>query len=162
MISYIFAVSENGVLGKDNDMPWHLPNDLKFFKRVTSGHTVIMGRRTYESMGRALPKRRNIILTSDPTFKAEGCEIVHSKEAVLEAIRDENESFVIGGAGLFELFRDDVDKIYKTEIKESFPGDVFFPQWDWNHWKLIEVEDGIIDEKNKHSHQFLIYKRLEK
>ncbi|KGA96404.1 dihydrofolate reductase [Alkalihalobacillus alcalophilus ATCC 27647 = CGMCC 1.3604] len=159
MISYIFAMAEDGVIGKDNDMPWHLPNDLKYFKKVTSGSTVVMGRKTYESLGRALPKRRNIVLTTDEAYQAPGCEVVHSKEEVLKAIAGENEAFVIGGAGLYDLFRGEVEKIYVTKINESFVGDTFFPKWDWTNWELIAQQEGTTDQENKYQHTFLTYQK---
>ncbi|WP_413378638.1 dihydrofolate reductase [Alkalihalobacillus sp. 1P02AB] len=159
MISYIFAMAEDGVIGKDNDMPWHLPNDLQYFKKVTSGSTVVMGRKTYESLGRALPKRRNIVLTTDEAYQAPGCEVVHSKEAVLKAIAGENETFVIGGAGLYDLFRGEVEKIYMTKINESFAGDTFFPKWEWENWELIFQKEGSVDPENKYPHTFLTYQK---
>ncbi|KYG33554.1 dihydrofolate reductase [Alkalihalobacillus trypoxylicola] len=161
MISYIFAADENLLLGKDNDMPWYLPNDLQYFKKVTSGSTVVMGRKTFESLGRPLPKRRNIILTRDSSYKAEGCEVFHSIEDVLRATADEQETFVIGGANVFQLFHEVVEKMYITKIKETFNGDTYFPDnWPWEEWKLVEKTEGIVDEKNHYHHEFLVYERM--
>ncbi|PKR78802.1 dihydrofolate reductase [Halalkalibacillus sediminis] len=159
MISLIWAMDQHRVIGSENGMPWHLPNDLKFFKRVTSGSPVIMGRKTFESIGRPLPKRENIILTRDKDFKVDGCEIVHSWKELDPYFQRNEEVFIIGGAQLFEIALPQADRLYMSQIHESFDGDTFFPQFDLGDWRLIEEEEGVVDEKNEHEHTFYIFER---
>lgn len=159
MISFIVAMDENNVIGYKNDIPWNLPNDLKYFKEVTSGHTIIMGRKTYEAIGRPLPNRRNIIVTENKAFDAKGCEVVHSFEEVEALVNTKEEIFIIGGAALFEQFLPVVDRIYLTIIHETFPGDTYFPQWQEEDWKTIEKRQGITDEKNPYPHTFITLER---
>src|SRR5690625_1878520 len=156
MISLIAAMGNNRVIGLNNDMPWHLPADLAYFKKVTTGHTIVMGRKTYESIGRPLPKRRNVILTNNKSYSAPGCEIVHSKEEIREICKDEKECFIIGGSGLFTLFWDEVDRLYVTLIHESFSGDTFFPQINEKKWRIVSEERGIVDEKNRYAHDYRV------
>lgn len=159
MISFLVAMDANRLIGKDNDLPWYLPADLKYFKKVTMGHPIIMGRRTYESIGKALPGRRNIILTHDMAFKAADCEIVHSKDEALQILRTDDENFVIGGAAVFKSFFDSVDRLYITLIHETFDGDTYFPPIDEENWILKSSQKGATDNKNLYSHDFLIYDR---
>lgn len=159
MMSFIVAMDRNRVIGKDNKLPWHLPGDLAYFKRVTTGHTIIMGRKTFESIGRALPNRRNVVLTKNTSFKAEGCDIVHTYDEVIALCREE-ECFIIGGSELFTLFWDDVDRLYVTFIDETFEGDTFFPEIDREKWELVSVKEGTVDEKNKYVHHFKVYERI--
>ncbi|MGP4071895.1 dihydrofolate reductase [Piscibacillus sp. B03] len=158
MLSFIVAMDENGVIGKDNDLPWYLPNDLKYFKEVTSGHNIIMGRKTFESIGRPLPNRKNIILTRDKTYQADGCVVVHSMKE-LESYLQEDEVFLIGGAELFNIALPRADRLYITRIHDTFEGDTYFPNIDLTKWELIEQTPGKTDERNVHDHTFLIYKR---
>ncbi|WP_062047474.1 dihydrofolate reductase [Bacillus sp. JCM 19034] len=160
MISFIFAMDRNRAIGYQNDLPWHLPNDLAFFKRVTTGHTIVMGRKTYDSIGRPLPKRRNIIITRNKSFMAEGCEVIHTKEELLNMTSAETETFIIGGTDIFNLFWDMVDRLYITYIDDTFKADTYFPVINEQEWRLISSEPGIIDEKNKHQHEFRIYERV--
>lgn len=125
MLSFIVAMDENNVIGKDNDLPWYLPNDLKYFKKMTSGHTIIMGRKTFESIGRPLPNRKNIVLTRDQQYKAEGCTVIHSVDE-LESYLHEDEVFLIGGAELFKTTLPKADRLYITRIHATFDGDTFF------------------------------------
>ncbi|WP_088103998.1 dihydrofolate reductase [Halalkalibacter urbisdiaboli] len=159
MISFIFAMDEQRTIGKDNDLPWHLPADLAFFKRTTLGHTIVMGRKTYESIGRPLPKRRNVVLTRSQDFQAPGCEVVHSVDEVKALSNEDEELFIIGGTELFKLFWNDVDRLYVTKIHETFEGDTFFPEISEADWKLVSVEKGKVDEKNRHAHDFCLYER---
>jgi dihydrofolate reductase len=156
-ISIIVAVAENLGIGKDNKLMWHLPADLKFFKNTTMGHHIIMGRKTYESIGKALPGRTSIIVTHNKNFKAEGCTVVHSlKEAIEKAkSNNETEAFVIGGAGLINESLEIADKIYLTEVKENFDADVFLKPIDKNKWKEIKRTDFKADEKHQYDYSFV-------
>ncbi|TWI60090.1 dihydrofolate reductase [Halalkalibacter nanhaiisediminis] len=160
MMSFIVAMDKNRVIGKDNQLPWHLPSDLAYFKKITSKNTIIMGRKTFESIGRPLPKRRNIILTRNQDFQAEGCEVIHDTQAVVELCKQENECFVIGGSELFSLFFEDVDRLYITYINEEFPGDTYFPEMKESEWQLLSAEQGTVDEKNHYRHEFRVYERI--
>ncbi|GAB7054360.1 dihydrofolate reductase [Paenibacillus sp. YK5] len=164
-ISLIFAMDEARGIGIDNKLPWRLPADLAFFKKTTLGHTILMGRKTYDSIGKPLPGRRNVILTRDPEFKAEGCEIVHSaKEAVKPYGRGgdkaSEELFVIGGAELFGLLLPHADRMYITEIAHRFEADTFFPEIDRTQWRVVSREKGIRDEKNPYDYEFVLYERV--
>ena len=130
-LGIIAAVAENGVIGVDGDLPWRLPEDLKHFKRTTSGHPIIMGRKTYESIGRPLPRRHNIVLTRNPDYEAPGCTVVQSLEAALEvAWAEDDEVWVIGGAGLYAAALPRATRLELTEVHRSVPGDTFFPEFD--------------------------------
>jgi dihydrofolate reductase len=134
MLSLIVAVAENGVIGRDNALPWHISEDLRYFKQVTSGKTVIMGRKTYQSIGRPLPNRTNIVVTRDPAFVAEGVLIAHSLKEALAGAGD-GEAVVIGGSSLFEEALTLADRFYLTEIHRAYEGDVHFPAWDRSAWQ---------------------------
>jgi dihydrofolate reductase len=157
-ISFIFAMDQKRAIGKDNQLPWHLPADLNFFKTVTTGHSILMGRKTYDSIGKPLPRRRNVIITQNAEFTAEGCDVIHSVDEVLEQYRDE-ELFVIGGAEVFHLFLPHVNRMYITQIEHIFEADIFFPEIDWTHWQLVSSKQGIQDEKNPYVYYFQIYER---
>lgn len=160
MISFIWAMDENRVIGKDNQLPWRLPEDLKFFKRVTMGHPVAMGRKTFESIGRPLPGRENIVITRNPDFECEGCTIFHSIVEFAEyAKKLEDEVFVIGGAEIFQSLLDYVDRFYITRIHHQFEGDTFFPEIDLNNWILKSCEQGVRNEQNPYNYEFCIYNR---
>ena len=134
MLSLIVAVAENGVIGRDNALPWHISEDLRYFKQVTSGKTVIMGRKTFQSIGRKLPNRINIVITRDPDFTAEGVLVAHSLEDALAKAGDA-EAMVIGGSSLFEAALQRAGRFYLTEIHRPYQGDVHFPAWDKNAWR---------------------------
>lgn len=159
MICYIVAMDRNRVIGKDNNMPWHLPADLAHFKKVTTGHTVVMGRKTYESIGRPLPNRKNVILTTNTSYEAPGCTIVHTKEEIDRLCKKEQKCFIIGGSELYHLFLSEADRLYVTVIDEAFVGDTYFPEIDHAKWKMISSETGMVDEKNKYPHEYRIYER---
>ncbi|WP_283942837.1 MULTISPECIES: dihydrofolate reductase [Paenibacillus] len=162
MISFILAMDEERGIGVDNQLPWHLPADLAFFKKVTSGHTILMGRKTYESIGRPLPKRRNVIMTRDPKFAAEGCEVVHSVEEALQVCggrEAEGELFVIGGADIFRSWMPVADKMYVTHIAHRFAADTFFGDIDMAEWTVVSREKGPKDEKNPYDYEFVVYER---
>jgi dihydrofolate reductase len=157
-ISFIFAMDRNRAIGKDNQLPWHLPADLKFFKTVTMGHPILMGRKTYQSIGKPLPGRLNVVITQDPNFTAEGCEIVHSADEAAARFQQQ-ELFVIGGAEIFRLFLPQADRMYITQIEHEFAADTFFPDVNIAEWTLVSSEQGVQDEKNPYLYYFQIYQR---
>lgn len=155
MISIIVAYAHGRVIGRQGRIPWHLPDDLQHFKRVTSGHTVVMGHKTYESIGQPLPQRRNIVLTHHHEIDLPGLEVVHSKEEVL-ALGD---VFIIGGASLYRQFLEFAECLYITEVAFDAEGDAFFPAWNSADFTLISSQEGALDEKNTIPHTFLLYER---
>ncbi|XTP52684.1 dihydrofolate reductase [Niallia sp. Krafla_26] len=160
MISFIVAMDKNRVIGKENQLPWHLPEDLKFFKRVTMGHPIIMGRKTHESIGKPLPGRENIIVTRNKDYKSEGCTVIHSLEDLRQFANQKNEEvFVIGGAQLFIETFPIADRLYITEIHHEFDGDTFFPEFNESNWTLVSKEQGVKDEKNPYDYFYTIYER---
>jgi dihydrofolate reductase len=161
MISLIWAMDENRVIGYHNQLPWRLPEDLKFFKRMTMGHPIAMGRKTYESIGKPLPGRENIVITRDENYEPEGCTVMNSIEDLLAytAVNRSEEVFVIGGAEIFKEILPHADKLYLTMIHHQFEGDTFFPVFDIDKWELETRENGLKDEKNPYDYEFLIYKR---
>jgi dihydrofolate reductase len=142
-LSIIVAMSSNHVIGVNNTLPWHLTEDLKYFKSLTTGHTIIMGRKTYESIGRPLPHRRNIVISRDTETTYEGVEVVHSIEDAFSISKNDNEVFVIGGSNIYKQALDLVDHLYVTEIKKSFTGDTFFPEIDKEKWTEFSREDHV-------------------
>jgi dihydrofolate reductase len=160
-ISLIVAVSENLVIGKDGDLPWHLPADLRHFKNTTMGHHLIIGRRTWDEVGGPLPGRKMVVITRSRTFSAEGATVVHSLEEALEAAADDSEPFIGGGAYIYRmaLARDLVDRLYITRIHAEVEGDTFFPEVDFEDWNLLSEEHHEADEKNEHPYSFLVYER---
>lgn len=154
--SIIVARAQNGVIGKDNQLIWHMPRDLKHFKQTTSGHFVLMGRKSYESLGKPLPNRLNIIITRNPDYRAEGCLVVHSLEEALAISGKQNqqEVFILGGGTIYKQALDEglVDKIYLTEIKHSFEGDTYFPELDKNAWQEVDRQEYAADEDNPYPH----------
>jgi dihydrofolate reductase len=159
MISFIVAMDENGVIGKENHLPWRLPEDLKFFKRTTMGHVIVMGRRTFESIGKPLPGRINVVLTRNDHFRAEGCKIVHSPEDVLAMSKQYEEIFIIGGASIFQIFLPYAERLYMTKIHHEFAGDTYFPEMNWSEWRLVETKKGKRDEQNPYDYEFQLYIR---
>lgn len=161
-ISLIVAMDQNGVIGKDNQLPWHLPNDLKHVKEITTGHAIVLGRKNYESIGKPLPNRTNIILTRDKNYSAEGCVVLHSVEEVLNYCKDKDEIFIFGGAEIYALFMPYVEKMYITKIYHEFDGDVYFPEINWQEWGIKIKSKGIRDEKKPYFYEYLIYERIKK
>ena len=161
MLSLIVAVAKNNVIGKDNALIWHLPEDLKRFKEITSGKTIIMGRKTFESLGRILPKRKHVVLCRSGCLDIsdERVEIVKDVSELDKYITDSDEHFVIGGATIYKLLLDKVNKMYITRINEEFEGDTFFPEFDESKWEIIEKEKGIRDEKNPYDYEYITYVR---
>ncbi|NDI35397.1 dihydrofolate reductase [Chengkuizengella sediminis] len=159
-LSIIFAMDQNRLIGKDNKLPWYLPGDLAFFKKTTLQHPVLMGRKTYESIGRPLPKRKNIILTQNKNYKAEGCIVVNTIEDALGQCNDE-ENFVIGGSEIYKLLLPYVNKLYVTQIEHVFDGDSYFPEIDEKIWEQTNKVKGIKDEKNPYDYYFITYERIQ-
>lgn len=159
LISAIVAAAENNAIGKDNQLLWHLPNDLRFFKRNTTGHPIIMGRKTYESVGKPLPNRRNIIITRQTGYAVEGAEVVHSLGEALDSCSGEPEVFVLGGAEIYEQALPFVDRIYLTRVHAELPGDSFFPELNEQEWQLASAESHPADDRHAYSYTFRIYKR---
>jgi dihydrofolate reductase len=155
MISLIVAYARNQVIGKEGVMPWHLPADLKHVKELTTGKTIVMGRKTFESLGRPLPNRRNVVLTRNRDFQPDGVDVVHTKEEVL-ALGD---VIIFGGADIYKQFLDVVDRLYITKIDLEVEGDTFFPEWDREAFTVVDKREGIVDEKNKYPHTFYVYER---
>lgn len=157
-ISMIWAMGNNGVIGKDNGMPWRLPKDMAFFKEQTTGHTVIMGRKTWESFnGKPLPNRKNVILTrKEQTF--DGADVIHSVEEGIEMAK-EQALFVIGGATVYKAFMPYADRLIVTKINETFDGDTFMDEVDLEHWELVKEIPGEKDEKNPYDYAFQFYER---
>ncbi|EJW15714.1 dihydrofolate reductase [Paenibacillus alvei] len=157
-ITMIWAMDEQRLIGKDNGMPWHLPNDMKFFRENTKGKTVVMGRKTYESLNGALPKRRNLVLTRNSEWRTDDAEVITDINPVLELAQNE-EVMIIGGAQIYNLFMPHADKLLVTRISGTFEGDERFPVYDEHVWELEWEQPGIVDEKNAYSHQFQSYLR---
>ena len=161
MLSIIAAISDNNVIGKDNKLIWKLPEDLKRFKELTTGHTIIMGRKTFESLGKVLPNRKHIVLTRDTSYHIddENVEIINDIEDLEKYINSVEENFVIGGAIIYRQLMPKVDKMYITRIHEKFEGDAYFPIINEEEWKETEKIQGIKDEKNTYDYEFLTYVR---
>ena len=163
LISLLVAISENGVIGKNNTLPWHLPADLKYFKNLTWGMPVVMGRKTFESIGKPLPGRQNIVLSTQPQWQAPGTTTAPSLTQAIQIAEAAavKEIFIIGGAQLFEAALPVANRIYLTRIHQHFEGDVFFdPVAAQGHqWKLVKENAGVVDEKNKWPHSFQVWER---
>ncbi len=159
MNSIIVAAAQNNAIGKRNSLLWRMPEDLKFFKKTTTGHTVIMGRKTFESVGKPLPYRRNIIITRQKDYNVEGAEVVHSLEEALAICNPKEENFIIGGAEIYSLAMDKVDRIYFTLIYAEFEADAFFPPILQDLWQLVSESYHNADDKNPYDYNFMIYEK---
>jgi len=163
-LAMIVAMANNNVIGLNNDMPWHLPADLQWFKKTTLGSPIIMGRKTYESIGRPLPGRLNIILSRDTKLKIDGCTVVNSLEDALniakEADNSKDEIFITGGAHLYNKFLADVDTLYLTQIDAELEGDTFFPDYTKYNWQEKQRTETPADDKNPYALTFLKLERL--
>ncbi|WP_163537612.1 dihydrofolate reductase [Gracilibacillus sp. YIM 98692] len=161
MISLLFAMGKNRVIGKNNTLPWYLPDDLKFFKQLTTSKTIVMGRKTFDSMNGPLPNRKNVVLTKNKSFTADGCTVIDEIEDIkqLEKESSEEEIFVIGGEEIFKQTLHIADRIYMTYIDESFDGDTFFPNFDEAQWQISKKTKGPKDEKNKYDYYYIQYDR---
>lgn len=159
MISIIVAMAENRVIGVNNTLPWRLPADLKHFRQLTTGHHVIMGRRNYESIGKPLPDRTNIVVTRNPAYQAPGCVIRHSLDDALHIAGNDPEIFIIGGAEIYRQALDKADRIYLTLVHANIAGDTFFPEFDAREWNESSRLRHEADEKNPHACSFVTYER---
>lgn len=160
-ISIIVAAATNQAIGKDNQLLWHLPNDLRFFKKTTTGHPIIMGRKTYESVGRPLPNRRNIVITRRPDYLAEGVEVAHSlAQAIALATDNTEEIFIVGGAEIYKQALPLTDRIYLTRVHTTINGDTYFPEFDSSTWRLLTNEEHPADEKHAYGYSFQVYDRM--
>ena len=162
MLSIIVAKAKNNIIGKNNELVWHLPEDLKHFQELTTGHTIIMGRKTYESLGKPLPNRKHIIFSQNPDFKVheENVQVVHSLLEIQDLIEGKEEAFVIGGAMIYNFLMPYVKKMYVTEIKQEFDGDAFFPIIDSEEWKETSRTTGIKNEENNLDYDFVTYEKI--
>jgi len=158
IVSAVVAISENHAIGKDNKLLWYLPNDLKHFKDITTGGTIIMGRKTYESVGKPLPKRRNIIITRQ-AITIEACEVVNSVEAALALCKTEAEVYIVGGAEIYKQAMPLTDRIYLTIVHQQFDADSFFPEINKQDWNETAREDHEPDAKNLIPYSFVTYDR---
>ena len=161
MLSLIAAMDRNRAIGKDNAMPWHLPADLKHFRAVTWGKPIIMGRKTYDSLGRPLPGRTNIVLTRDPAFRPDGVEVAHSVREALQAAADAPEAVVIGGASVYARLLPEVERMYLTYIDAEFRGDTYFPPFNGEQWQELEREPHKADGDNLYDYTFVVLQRRE-
>ena len=158
IVSIIVAIGENNAIGKDNQLLWHLPADLRHFRDKTSGHTIIMGRKTFDSVGKPLPKRRNIVVTRQD-IRIEGCEVVKSIEEALELCKEEHEVFIGGGAEIYRQAMSKTDRIYLTIVHQTFDADTFFPEINHELWIETSHVDHLADEKNSIPYSFITLER---
>lgn len=160
-VCIVVAVAENNVIGKDNDLIWYLPADLKHFKNITTGHHIIMGRKTYESIGKPLPNRTTVIVTRNTDYKAEGCIVVNSLPAAIEVAKSDEQPCIVGGAEIYRqaMGQQLVDVIYFTRIHHEFDGDTYFPEVSSDNWEIASEEPQQPDEKNKYHYTFIKYVR---
>jgi len=160
MITIIAAIANNNALGKDNQLIWHLPADLKRFKQVTLNHHIIMGRKTFESLGKPLPKRTNIVITRNKNYTAEGCIIVNSLQEAIEAAKEDKNPFILGGAEIYTQAIEIADELDLTFVHHTFDADAFFPEIDTTIWKETLREDFKADDKNKYDFSFVKFERI--
>ena len=160
MLSIIVAIAKNYAIGKDNKLLWHLPEDLKRFKELTTGHTIIMGSRTFDSLGRVLPNRKHVVLTDrEETCDNNQVEFIYSMDDIKKYEEDEEENFVIGGASMYKQLMPHCNKMYVTEIDKEFDGDVYFPEINKEEWQEVSREKGLTDEKNPYTYDYVTYIR---
>lgn len=162
ILSLIAAIGKNDELGKNNTLLWHMPEDMKHFREITSGHTIIMGRKTFESLpGGALPKRRNIVITRDENYAGDDIEVAHSLAEAVEKVKNENEAFVIGGAEIYKLAMPEANRLYITHVDASEKdADSFFPEIIPVVWNEVSHEEHPADEKNPHAYTFSVYDKF--
>lgn len=159
MLSLITAMDKNRLIGNGAKIPWHLPADFAYFKETTTGHPIIMGRATFESIGRPLPGRKNIVLTRGD-FSHEGVEVAHSFDEARALAKNDDEAFVIGGAQVYAQALPLADRLYITFVDGDFTGDIFFPEVDWKEWREVKSEKREADEKNPHAMRFTVFERV--
>ena len=158
-VTVIAAVAENGVIGRGNTLPWHLPDDLKRFKRLTTGHAVVMGRKTFESIGRPLPNRRSIVVSRNPAWQPDGTTVARDLDSALSLAGATDQIFVIGGAEVFRAAMPKADRLELTVIHADIPGDAYFPAIDPNEWTLLEESHHPADAHHPHAFSFRSYQR---
>ena len=161
MVSLIVAMTENRVIGRDGDMPWRLSADLKRFKRITMGHHMIMGRKTFDSIGRTLPGRTTIVLSRAAKYEDPKVKVARSLDEAFSLAAADNEVFIVGGAQIYELALPRVHRIYLTQVHCTLEGDTLFPEVNWEQWQLVDQEDYPADDKNNHDYSFFTYERRE-
>ncbi|TKC10788.1 dihydrofolate reductase [Pedobacter polaris] len=159
-LSLIVAISENNAIGKDNKLLWHLPADLKHFKEITTGHPILMGRKTYDSIGRPLPNRRNIVITRSASLEIPNVEVVNNLEDAISLCAKENEVFIIGGAEIYKHALELTNRIYLTTVHQTYEADAFFPELKMNEWKEVFNEYHPADEKNSVAYTFSTLERI--
>ncbi|MBR2013910.1 MAG: dihydrofolate reductase [Alistipes sp.] len=159
MVSIIVAIAANGVIGDKNSLLWHIKEDMRFFRQKTTSHPVIMGRKTYDSLGRPLPNRTNVVI-SRTLNHIEGCRVVHSLEEAIALFRSEEEIFIIGGAQIYAQALDVADRMYITRIEHSYEGDTSFPEWNRAQWQLVEKESMLCGENFRYPFSFETYVRI--
>lgn len=155
----IAAVADNRVIGRDNDLIWHLPADLQFFKTTTKGHHIIMGRKTFESLNKPLPYRTNIIVTRQSDYRVEGALVVSSLDEAIQAVSNDEEPFIVGGAEIYRQGMEMADRIYITRVHGEFEGDTLFPEINEETWKVVKKEFRPKDERNPYDMTFYTYER---
>ena len=160
MLSLIVAISENHVIGREGQLPWHLSADLKRFKKLTMGHHIVMGRKTYDSIGRQLPGRTSVVLTRQTDWSVEGVLTATDLETALELAGDDEEVFIIGGSQIYQLALPLVERLYVTRVQASVSGDTYFPEITSEQWQLEQTDSFSADEKNDHDYSFLVYSRI--
>jgi dihydrofolate reductase len=159
-ISIIVAIANNWAIGKDNQLLWHISRDLQRFKKITLGHQVIMGKKTYESLPfRPLKNRTNVVITDNPDDKFVGCITIYSIQQALDLCNDAEESFIIGGGSVYKQFLPYANKFYLTRVHKDFEADTFFPEIDFSEWKLVECEDHDPEGENDFSYSFMVYEK---
>lgn len=159
-LSIIVAMDSNQLIGKNNALPWHLPADLVYFKKTTMGKTVLMGRKTYDSIGKPLPNRRNIVISRNTKFQAQGCEVVGSIDEALALAKNDTQVMVMGGASFYQQMLALVDRLYITEVEGEFLGDAYFPAFDSRAFKEVFRQSHQPDENNPHAYHFTILDRI--
>lgn len=160
MISMIVAMADNRAIGKDNQLLWHLPDDFKHFKAVTMAKPILMGRKTYQSIGKPLPGRQNIVISKDQTFAANGVAVVNSIEAALDEVETDGEVMVIGGASFYQQMLPLAEKLYVTHVHQSFDADTFFPEIDAEQWRVVDRVEHAADEKHAYRFTFITYQKV--
>lgn len=158
-ISLVVAASSNNVIGRDGELPWHLPDDLRHFKRLTTGKPVIMGRKTFESIGRPLPDRRNIVMTRDTDYAAGGCDVVSSVSDAIDLVEGAAEVMIIGGGMVYHDFLPLADRIYLTRVQAEVEGDTHFPEVDEATWQLVSSEHHDADDRHRYAFDMMVFER---
>lgn len=160
IVTIVVAIGDNNAIGKDNELLWYLPTDLKHFKTITKGHTIIMGRKTFDSIGKPLPYRRNIVITRSENLEISGAEVVHTVDEALALCAGEEEVFIVGGAEIYKLAMDKTDRIYLTTVHQSYEGDAYFPEIDRSLWKVVASERHEPDEVHNVAFTFSTLERI--